>query len=311
MASRGDADGINLIWHGSLLFFLGAAWGLQFTLLKIATNTQLNEFNILFVSMFMIAAVCVVALYFQRSFFIPTRKHMTFFTLSGLFGFVLPLGGIIFAAHYFSAGLIVLFESLTPVFTVAIALLLGTEQVSSRRIFAVALGLTSVIIVGWEHLIQTELSHLVGLLIVLGVPVFYAIDGIYVAARWPSDLKVNQIVTGEALAGTVIILPVYLLLGEPLRLVSQWHEGHWSVLVFILISLVEIVVYFYLLKTVGALYVSMASFIALFSGLGFGIALLGETHSALVWASVCMVCVALYLVIVKDAPALWKKVAIK
>lgn len=43
-------------WYGLLLLVLGASWGLQFTLLKIAVDARLGELDILAVSMALLAA---------------------------------------------------------------------------------------------------------------------------------------------------------------------------------------------------------------------------------------------------------------
>jgi drug/metabolite transporter (DMT)-like permease len=295
------------LWNGLLLFSLGVSWGLQFTLLKVATDAQLGEFGILTVSMFFIAAFCLAALAWHRAWFWPARHHLRFFFLSGLFGFVLPLGGIVIAAGYLSAGLIVLFESLTPVFTVAIALLLRTESVTRARLTAVVLGVVSVLIAGGQHIALADSSHLVGLAIVLVVPLTYAIDGVYVAACWPSDLRAIQVVTGEAIMGAFIMLPFFFCSGEPLPLIQTWGVGHWALSAFVLVTLIEIFLYFYLLKTVGALYVSMASFLAMFSGIGWGMVLLGETHTPSVWLAVGLVSAALYIVTLKEFSINWSR----
>lgn len=77
-------------WHTFLLFILGGSWGLQFTLLKIATDAELVELGILTVSMALLAATYPLAMAFCRAWFRPTQQHVRFFILSGLFGFVVP-----------------------------------------------------------------------------------------------------------------------------------------------------------------------------------------------------------------------------
>ena len=154
-------------WHGLLLFILGTAWGLQFVLLKIATDAQLDELGILTMSMVLLAAAYLLAMACRRAWFRPTRRHLRFFVLSGLLGFVLPLGAVVLAARYLSAGLIVLYESLTPVLTVAIALALRTEALSRKRITAVGLGMLGVVLVFWPELVMPGGARLEGLIIAL------------------------------------------------------------------------------------------------------------------------------------------------
>ncbi len=195
--------------HSSLLFLLGATWGLQFVVLKVATDSQLSELGILSICMALLATAYIATLAIRREWFRPNRAHLRFFTISGFFGFVLPLGGVILVADRLSVGLIVLYtEALIPVFTIAIALALRCEHLTGRRLIAVALALVGVAIAFWPEITGSADARIQGLLLVFIIPLAYAIDGIYVAARWPSDLRALQVVAGEAVAGAAMLVPI-------------------------------------------------------------------------------------------------------
>lgn len=293
-------------WRYSLpLFILGVAWGLQFTLLKIAADGELDELSILTIAMFLLALAYLGVMAVKRIWFRPTLSHLRFFLISSFFGFVVPLGGVVLVAEQLSAGLIVFFESLTPVLTVVIVLLVGTERLNAPRLFAVALGMLGVLLVLWPDLTTSGSARMDSLLLALIIPLAYAIDGVYVAARWPSDLDAFQVVTGEAIAATAMLLPFFLwqTFTSPGALAAvtapwfneTWRWGQWAVLAFVPVSFLEVYLYFYLLKHAGAVFVSIGSFIALFAGIFWGMLLLGERHSALVWIAVLLVSYALYL----------------
>lgn len=84
--------------------------------------------------MFLLATGYLVALFYNKAAFRPSLYHIRYFAISGLFGFVLPLGATVFAFRHISAGEIVLIESLSPTFTIGFAMVLRTERVSRRRI---------------------------------------------------------------------------------------------------------------------------------------------------------------------------------
>jgi drug/metabolite transporter (DMT)-like permease len=290
-------------WHAVLLFILGALWGLQFTLLKIASGSHLSEVGILSVSMLLLAAAFVVTLVACRACFRPTRQHVRFFILSGLFGFVLPLGSIIYVAEHLSAGLIVFYESLTPIVTVAMALGLRTETLSAQRIAAVALGMLGIVVVLWPELSVPQGARFEALIVAFIIPLAFAADGIYVASRWPNDLRAIQVVTGETVAGCAMLLPFYLCSGESFAFPRDWQSGEWAMLAFVPVSFLEVCLYFYLLKNAGAVFVSVASFISLFAGIFWGMTFLGEEHPLSVWIAVIFVSLALYMVTVKKSNA--------
>ncbi|TQV77801.1 DMT family transporter [Denitrobaculum tricleocarpae] len=299
-------SGLRPEWRYSLpLFILGASWGLQFTLLKIAGDSDLNELAILTIAMFLLACAYLVVMACKVIWFRPSLSHLWFFLISAFFGFVVPLGAVILVAEQLSAGLIVFFESLTPVLTVVIVLLVGTERLNAPRLASVTLGMIGVLLVLWPDLTSPGSARMESLLLALIIPLAYAIDGVYVAARWPSDLDAFQVVTGEAIAATVMLLPFFLwqsfssfeamaALAAP-WLHAPWGWGQWAVLAFVPVSFLEVYLYFYLLKQAGAVFVSIGSFIALFGGIFWGMLLLGERHSATVWIAVLLVSCALYL----------------
>lgn len=294
----------------ALLMLLGASWGLQFTLLKIATGSRFSELAILTGSMILLAAAYLATLAVRRRWFRLTWRHVRFFFVSSLFGYVVPIGGVLWAADRLSAGLIVLYtEALIPVFTVAIAAGLRIEALSVRRLMAVCLALTGVAIAMWPELRSPGDAQLQFLMVVVLIPLSYAADGIYVSSRWPRDLCALQVVAGEAVAGAVMLLPVWLVLegssGLPTALPGGLGPAEWAILAFVPVTYLEVFLYFYMLRTRGAVFVSFACFVSLFAGFLWGMILLGEQHGAPVWIALALVSLALYLITVtrRESPA--------
>lgn len=292
-----DATAFGPWWRTLLLFLLGTFWGLQFTLLKIAEGSSLSELGILTLCMLLLSAAYLGALCARRRWFRPTLAQARFFSVSAFFGYVVPFGAVILVAKHFAAGLIVLYtEALIPVCTVAIALLLRTEALSRQRLLAVAIALLGVAVALWPELAVGGGAGGTGLLLLLAIPLSYAIDGIYVAARWPRGLRPFQVVTGEAVAGALMLLPLWLLLEGWPELPAAMGPAEWAILAFVLISYLEVYIYFHLLRTAGAVFVSFGSFVSLFAGFFWGGLLLDETPRSSVWLAVGLVCLALYLI---------------
>ena len=139
--------------------------------------------------MVLLAAINAVLLTGRGDWFRPTLGHLRFFLVSSMLGFVLPLGCAILAARHLPAGLIVLHEALTPLIIVVLALAIRSEAVAPRRLAAVALGLSGVLLVVWPELIGLGEEPLESLLLALLITIAYGTDTIYVAARWPDGLS--------------------------------------------------------------------------------------------------------------------------
>ena len=289
-------------WHLLLLFVLGSAWGLQFVLLKIATDAGLGEANILLVSMTLLALGFLVATAAAGAWFRATWRHVRFFLISGTLGFVLPLGAVLLAAREISAGVIVLFEALTPVFTLALALILRTEAVTPRRVLTMTLGLLGVFAILLPAIADPGSMSLVAIGFALALPVIYALECVYVGACWPSDLRPLQVVTGETVASAIMLLPCLLWLDgvDPVSMARTFDHG--AVLLFVLISVFEIYLYYVLIRRAGAVFVSLGSLISMFAGILFGILLIGESHPASVWLAVALAALALSPPLRKKSP---------
>lgn len=277
-------------------------WGLQFVLLKIATDTGLGEIRILAFSLILLAVGFLAAMVVSGARYRPTWRHLRYFAVSGLLSFVIPLGGVILAARDISAGIIVLIEAMTPVFTIALALAWRTEAVSYRHTASVLLGFLGILCLLVPALLAPEHGNLRGLGFALIVPIAYACDGIYIAARWPGDIRPLQVVAGVATAGACMTLPFLIIEDGADPLFESWTSGHGTVVLFVLVSLLEVYLYFYLLRRAGAVFVSLASFISLFAGIVFGMVLIGESHAKSVWLAVAFATLALYFALSPRRP---------
>jgi drug/metabolite transporter (DMT)-like permease len=223
-----------------------------------------------------------------------------FFVISGLFGYVVPLGGVLLIAERLAAGLIVLYtEALVPVFTILITMMLRTERLTTTRAAAIVLALSGVAIALWPELMLSADARLEWLLLVLVIPAAYAIDGIYVSANWPKDLNALQVVTGEAAAGTVMLVPLWIITEGGAPIPASMGPGEWAMLGFVLVSYLEVYLYFHLLKTSGAVLVSYGCFISLLSGFVWGMVLLEEQYRASITFAVVLVVAGLYLIVTR------------
>ncbi len=270
-------------------------WGLQFVLLKIATVAGLGEVNILFTSMVLLAAGFLGAMALTKTWFLPNWGHVRFFFTSGLLGFVLPLGAAILAAREISAGVIVVFEALTPIVAMMLALGLGIETSTRRCLQSMTFAVMCLLCFLVPSLMSPGGITMAALGIVLIVPIASACDCLYVAARWPNDLRPLQVVTGEAVGALILLSPCLLFWSGDGTAAFSWTYDHWAVLLFVMISFLEAYLYFYLICRAGAVFVSFASLISLFAGILFGIVLIGESHSASVWLAVGFAVLALYV----------------
>jgi drug/metabolite transporter (DMT)-like permease len=284
--------------HMTLLVVMGVTWGLQFSMLKLAALADISEIEILSVSMLALALFFGAVTWARRGFFRLDRGRVVFLVITGALGYVAPLAAALVAAPHVSAGIITFIVSMTPIVTVVAALAARVERVSGLRLAAIGLGMAAAAFVIVPELTLPERGMVPWLAVVALVPLCYGIETAYVAARWPGGLDVMQVVTGETIVAGLMMAPLFVLYGEPARLLNLWSQGGIGVALFVTAGIVEVVLYFYLVQKAGAVFTSFGTFISLFAGIGWGMAIFAEAHGLMVWIAVAFLVAALALVLV-------------
>lgn len=282
--------------HIVILIIMAVMWGLQFSLLKYAVQGGIDELNALQAALVLIALIYTVLVLIRRQVFWPDLAQLKFFIIIALLGYILPVGATLFAAHYLPAGVLTLLASLAPFFTFAVALTFKTEFVSNRRIIAMILGLAAVMLVLFPQLEQPAFGNSAWMLLALLIPFCYGVEPVYVSARWPEGLSVMQVGYAEAVVAAILTVPLWLWFAQPGQITLNWSLAEAAVVGFALIGVIEVFMYFYLVRITGGVLVSFATFISLFAGIGWGMLIFSESHSAWVWLAVAVLVLALGLV---------------
>ena len=284
----------------ALLLVMGILWGLQFAMLKIAAEAGYSELVILMVALVLLSLAFSGLLIVRREGFTLDAARVRFLAVTAVLGYLVPLLAALHVAAHIPAGILTLIASLSPVVTVAVALALRTERVSRHRVFAVALGTAAALLVLWPDAALPG-GGLYWLAVALLVPVCYGVESIYIAAKWPPGMTSLQAVAGESWFAALMVLPVFVLWAEPVVMPASWGVPELAIVMFVAAGVVESLIYFYLVRTTGGVFVSFGTFVSLFAGIGWGMVLFAESHGVAVWAAVIATCAAVGLLIM-DRP---------
>ena len=97
------------------------------------------------------------------------------------------------------------------------------------------------------------------------------------------------------MTATLLVLPIFLIVDGTLSLPPHMGKAEWAIALFVAAGVVESVLYFYLISKTGGVFVTFAGFVSLFAGIGWGVLLFAESHGAMVWFAVGLLCVSLVL----------------
>ena len=197
----------NTKWY--LLFFLGAVWGSSFLLMKLGlkgvNSIQLGSLRILF------AAAFLIIIGFKHLPKIPLHKWK-YIAITSIFGTFLPVYLFAIALSKIDSSVSSILNSLTPLMTLIIGMLLFKVDTQRRQIFGVLIGFIgcSLLVLFGEGENTTE-NYYYALLILLA-SLFYGIN-VNLIKKYLSDLKPLTISAGNFTIMTIPALTVLIFSG--------------------------------------------------------------------------------------------------
>jgi len=249
-----------------LIVILGSTWGLNLSLMKAASLSGLS-FTLL--AVLTIFGNLVIFAAFSRIFvgrirFVP--RLWWFFAACGGLGYVLPFFLELFAVPRIGAAPLAIVISLAPMMTLLIAAATGTEKITLRRVAGIGIGLISVSLIALQDLSSLKGAFGIGLLAAIFVPFIYGSYHVFIARFWPEDMQPFEIAMGESLAGLLIVAPLYVGFGDIGAAPPFSFDTYWIVGALLLFSMIEVWLYFALMRMGGPTYVSQSGYIAVIAG---------------------------------------------
>ena len=278
-----------------LLIFLGTSWGLYFSLLKVAVLSGISYVGILTLTTVGVGiGMTAIALLRGRK---PEFKlrHNIFYLVCTLSGYLLPMIAELLVIAHMPAGLLTLIVSVAPLATLLFAWVMKTDVINLSRMAGIMLGAVAVFAILLPDAHISEAVAWQWLLIALVVPVSYSIHHNFAARCWPAGSDSYQVACGEAIVASLILI-MFSLFNWQWQDVQSWNQGHSAILFMAAISLVDIYIYFELIRLKGPIYTSHANYFMVISGVLWGMVMFAERPSPLMWVSALLLVASLYLI---------------
>jgi drug/metabolite transporter (DMT)-like permease len=171
-----------------LLFVCGLLWGAMPMLSKVAVQAHANPVGLSLLVNSIGAVFCLALCWLRGVLRWPALRDLKFFFIWAIFYSVLNQVMIYWLSIHMDAAVVAIFTVLEGLFIFAAASALGLEQPSLRRCGGLLIGLmgmTCLYVAGqFGDARMTWLLLFVGLLI----PISYAAESIYIAARRPAAI---------------------------------------------------------------------------------------------------------------------------
>ncbi len=278
-----------------LLIFLGSSWGLYFSMLKIAALSGISYTGILALTTTGVAlGMSAIALLRRRRPEFKAKHHL-FYLVCALTGYLLPMIIELLVIEHMPAGVLTLIVSMAPLATLLIAWMMKTDNINLPRVAGILVGAIAIFAILLPDAHLGEAVAWRWLLLALVVPVCYSIHHNFTARCWPAGSDSYQVACGEALYAATL-MAVFAGFNWQWQDVASWNQGHSAILFMALISLIDIYIYFELIRLKGPIYTSHANYVMVISGVLWGMVIFAERPSSLMWVSAALLIASLYLV---------------
>lgn len=278
------------------LILVGAGWGATQPMTKIAVSTGYGHFGLVFWQL-AIGVVLMGAICLARRLPLPLHgRALRLYLILAMIGTILPNSLSYQAAVHLPAGIMSLLLSTIPMFAFVIALTLGIDSFSRRRVAGLLLGLCGVVLIVAPAVDLGQAVPMAWAGIYLLTALFYAFEGNYIAKWGTEGLGPFQVMLGASLVGVIVIAPVTLLSGQYITPVWPLPVPQFALVLSSFIHTAVYATYVWLAGRAGAVFAVQVSYLVTGFGLIWARLILGEAYAASIWLALALILAGMFLV---------------
>ncbi len=283
------------LFYVAVLLALGIGWGTTQSLGKIAVSTGHGPFGLI-VWQGVIGVIVLGALTLARG----RRPRLTwaglrFALIIAMVGTVLPTYTFYTSVVHLPAGIMAILISAVPLFSFPMAMILGMDKFSAKRLFGLICGLTGVALITLPGASLPDPATAVWVPLALLGPLFYALEG-NIVARWGTfGMDPVETMFWASLIAAVITLPVAMVQGQMFPLLP-FGPPEAALVISSGLHAVLYASYVWLNGKAGAVFAAQTAYFVTGSGVFWAMLLLGERFSPVVWAALVIMLAGVALV---------------
>jgi len=222
------------------------------------------------------------------------RPALLYALVAGQLTFAIPFGTLVAVIPHLGSGIPAILQSLAPIVTLAIVLVIGLERPNAVRTLGLATGMAGAIII----LVSRNAGSLDAgasfgwYLAALVTPAALAAGNVYRSTHWPAGLGAIPLATltlAAAAVGLGLVVAVQALAGGLLPAGPGLRAGWWLIASQSLATGIGYAFFFRLQQIGGPVYLSQISYVNTGVGVAFAVLLFGERLSLWVWLAVGLV----------------------
>ncbi len=279
-----------------ILILLGIGWGSTQSLGKIAVSSGHQHFGLIFWQMLIGVLVLGGLNLIRGRRLVVTAAGLRFAVVIALIGTLIPNSTFYMAVAHLPGGIMSILISTVPLMSFPMALALGMDRFSALRLLGLLCGVLGVALIALPEASLPGPGMAAWLPLAMVGPLFYAIEGNYVALYGTAGLDAVQAMFLANLVGVAIVLPLALISGQFIDPFQPWGRAEAALVTSSALHAVLYATFVWLAARAGAVFATQTSYIVTGSGVFWSMLLLSERFSGWVWAALVVMLAGLALV---------------
>jgi drug/metabolite transporter (DMT)-like permease len=285
-----------------ILLLLGIGWGSTQSLGKLAVSSGHQHFGLIFWQLVIGAVLLGAVNGLRRRSFAITAAGLRFALVIALIGTLIPNSTFYMSVAHLPGGVMSILISTIPLLSFPLALLLGMDRFSARRLLGLCFGLVGVALIALPQSSLPSPEMVAWLPVAMIGPLFYALEGNIVAKWGTAGLDAVQAMFWASLVGAVMALPLTLLSGHWINPLPPYGVPELALIASSCVHALVYAAYVWLAARAGAVFAAQTAYFVTGSGVLWAMLLLGERFSGWVWAALAVMLVGLFLVQPRQRP---------
>ena len=279
-----------------VLILLGVGWGSTQALGKMAVSSGYQHFGLIFwqatIGVVVLGALNLV----RRGHFSLSRAGLRFAFIIACIGTLIPNSTFYISVVHLPSGVMSILISTIPMLSLPMALALGMDRLHPLRLLGLLCGFVGVALIALPQTSLPTPEMAAWLPLAMVGPVFYAMEGNYVAKWGMGGLDAVQAMFWASLLAALLALPLALGMGQWIDPRPPYGQPELALMASSAIHALMYAAYVWLAAKAGAVFATQTSYVVTLSGVLWAILLLDEQFSAWVWAAMAVMLVGLFLV---------------
>ena len=284
----------------AFLLFMGTAWGLSFSLGKIAVENGAKPFGISQFQVMLSGLILLVITLVRRKPMRDMFDKIGFIFIIAMLGAAIP--GVLFyyAAPHVPAGVLSITVALIPLMTYGFSIPLKMEKFSVIRFMGLVFGVIAICFIALPENSLPNRAALPWILLACISALCYAVENIILGFKSAVTIGPIRLAMGMNLIAAIVLLPITLMTDSFFVPSFPPQTVDYAVIGLGLITVVAYTMFVMSVAMFGPVFASQVGYLVTLAGVFWGILIFDESHSIWIWLSLAAMIIGLALVAPRD-----------